>query len=794
MKNMKNVLSAIGLSSFFLFSSQVYALDTTTKPSLTIENEPKIYYNNESKYELKGITDPNGIVEVEMTDTKQHTISYEITANETGAYDTFVDTTELQNGQVTLQAKTKNTNEVEEAFLDKQIEKDDTYYELDKTEQTKWNIYNDGTHPLDTTKGFNNALTWTKKEGIQTFKVPEGTYMVAKADPKIWRDPNGCIGLVPNITFSADDKAVFQKETNGTESYATICVNYGADNVTIKGGQYRGEKDTHDYSKKETSGTHENGIGIMVYGAKNLTVDGVKATNFTGDGMAIGGQGTLLQDLYEGHFESGAIDENGNPVADSTKIRLKASLKLNKEILKTEPYFEMPNMIGLSYFYDVYFYKADGSFLSSYSVKKAKEVVDIPKGADAMKAVFKKATPTGVYAEFWTKALAKDVVVKNSEFAFNRRQGITIGGADNVLITNSVFHDMKGTAPESGIDAEGGYGENGMMNKNLFIKNNKFYNNNKYDVILYDGHDGVVEGNYMGSKYKIGLSVSDPFTNALIKDNTFDNTSIYATHDVTFKGNSITGGTMSVTGPNALLDGMEFNAGTAFSISSSKPFGVEAKNLVLNNTDLNVWVNPVHISDTTINGGKLSGQAPDGSIFDNLKVLNHPGTSLIRGTYNNCTFETKPTVVGGPHVDYNGNYEFNGCTFKATKGAFDVTNKDANVKIQNSQFHVTGDYTVVNVPMGNQINLLNNTFNSGLQPGMNKAVIKVGDYWNKDKPFQVQQVNIIGNTITTSGAADGVSTIYAGVSGPSYLVENNILHKALFNLRPTDININNQQF
>lgn len=769
----------------------------TIGPAIVIPNTGKVFYNNQSLYKVEGKTEPYNTLKIAVKDAKGKVITKQTTANALGQYMTTFDLRGFQNGSLQLKMIATSKEGNIGTLVQKTIEKDDTYYELNQEEQAKWNIYNNGTHPLETTKGINSAILWAKNNSVKTFKVPEGTYMVAKADPKIYRDPNGCINMVSDMTFWADNKAVFQKETNGTETYSTICVYYGADNATIKGGQYRGEKDTHDYSKKETSGTHENGNGINIYGAKNVTVDGVTATNFTGDGMAIGGNGILFEDMYADEFESGSVDANGNLVADSTKIRMKKKIPLTNPLFQKEPYFEMPNASGLPYLYDIYFYQADGKFLSSYQVKKYKEVVNIPKGATSFIPVFKKSSPAGVYGEFWNKALATNITVKNSEFAFNRRQGITIGGADNVLITNNKLHDIKGTAPESGIDVEGGYGENGMMNKNIFIKNNQFYNNNRYDVILYDGHDAVVEGNYLGSKWKIGLAVSDPFTGATIKNNTFDTTQTYIAHDTTFIGNTMNNSFTHIDGPNVVVDGMTFN-NADFAISSSKPFGVEVKNVVLNNSTLNIWVNPIHVTNATLNGGTLGGQAPNGSIFDNLKLYNSTGTSLIRGTYNNCVYETKEGVKDGMHVDYNSNYksnsnyEFNNCTFKTGASGLYVGDKDANVTIQNSKF-TTGDGSAIRVATANKINILNNTIQSTMVAGMNKAIIMIGDYWQKGNPYKVNQVSIKGNTITSNTVVEGITTIYGGTGAPSYEIRDNTLYKAKLNLKAEDVKSNNKE-
>lgn len=673
-------------------------------------------------------------------------------------------------------------------------------------ELSRWNIYNDGTHPVETTKGFNDALKWAQEKGITVFKVPAGTYKVKKADPALWSDPTACINMVPNMTFELHPDAVIQKETNAKESYSTVCIGYGADNVTLKGGTYKGDKDTHDYSKKEnasTPGTHENGIGILVKGAKNLTIDNVKGVNFTGDGLAIGGNATLLQDLYPAHFESGSLDSKGLPVTDAAKIRMKNVIQLNKEILKKEPYFEMPNAVNLPYVYDLYFYKADGSFLTTIKVDKARQVVQIPSGASSFRAVFKKSSTAGVYAEFWNKALAKNVVVKNSEFAFNRRQGITVGGADNVLITTSIFHDMKGTAPESGIDVEGGFGENGMLNKNISIKENKFYNNNKYDVILYDGQDATVEGNHLASKGKIGLAVSTPFTNASVKNNHFDGTSIYAYHDVHFLGNKMNDSFTFFEGPNVTIDGMTFTDSN-FSMTPKTPFGVEVKNVIMHNnkpntSGLGIWKNPVKISNLTMNGtaSKISGSAV-GNIYEGLKIYGYSlgGMSLPSGTYNGCVMEsaagTIPAAASG--IGLSGSkYVFNDCSFKTNGIGMQVTNPETDIAVTGSTFNVASKMYALKATKAKKVQFENNKINSTGFTSTSDYSLMIGDYWTRNNPYTVKEATIRGNTITANMAGKGISTIYAGTGAPSYLIENNILYNAKLDLKANDINRNNQQ-
>ncbi|MDE5413807.1 right-handed parallel beta-helix repeat-containing protein [Alkalihalobacterium chitinilyticum] len=166
-----------------------------------------------------------------------------------------------------------------------------------------------------------------------------------------------------------------------------------------------------------------------------------------------------------------------------------------------------------SYAYVAYFYQEDGTFLSKHNSAHSNTPVGwgltpIQKKADYMQVVFPLTdVPDDIYLEYWMQGVSHNITVKNSEFAHNRRQGVTIGGAHDVLIANSAFHHMGGAAPELGIDLEAGYN----LNHNIHIKENHFYDNARYDLILYDGRNAIVENNHFASTRAIGLAISEPF-------------------------------------------------------------------------------------------------------------------------------------------------------------------------------------------------------------------------------------------------------------------------------------------
>ncbi|WP_158299537.1 right-handed parallel beta-helix repeat-containing protein [Paenibacillus antri] len=670
-----------------------------------------------------------------------------------------------------------------------------------------WNIYSDGTHAKETTKGFNDALVWAHKAGYTVFKVPAGTYLISKP-VKNTIGSDGYITMVPNMTFWADDNAVFQKEANDSESYTTLLVPYGANNVVIRGGTYRGDKDTHNYAVKDTygPGTHEGGYGISIAGANNVTIDGVKAVHFTGDGAIVGGKPTLIQDIYETGFTSGNIDEAGNMLADPAAVRTKTAVTLDpakKPMFATEKYFELSNPRNLPGMFDIYFYRADGSFLSRQTNVAMRQILSIPSEANHFHLVFRKASATDAYVEVWNRVQSDSVVIKNSEFAFNRRQGITVAGGNNVTIEGNKIHDIGGTAPMSGIDVEGGYGENGMLNTNIYIRKNEFYNNRLYDIILYDGRNAVVEGNRLGSSKAIGLAISDPFTGATVQNNTFVGSGISAAHDATFINNTMSDATAAFQGPNVVVDQLTLTD-SVFTVTNKVKFGVQVSNLRMTNTKkgtsgITLYGEPIHMKNVSMKGESalrnLTGEIADGSIFDNLVIEGYNSTygiDLPRGTYNNCKFTASGQGSGTISVNGEGTYALNKCEISVSGRALHVSGDGVGFTIRDSKIGINGSWgQALYVEQARNLLIEGNEIRAEhlAQPVNLIQFYKSGEKVNRNA---VGNAVIKSNTIVTNNASKGVSTQDGGAGAPAFTVTDNVLVNATLDLKKADVQRNNE--
>ncbi|MFD0961017.1 right-handed parallel beta-helix repeat-containing protein [Paenibacillus chungangensis] len=661
----------------------------------------------------------------------------------------------------------------------------------------RWGIRNDGTAPKETTSGLNRALEWAHSTGIDAVTLPPGNYSI---------DKDSHIAMVSNMVFQLPDDVVLQKETNGKENYEILVVGYGVSNVTLRGGIYRGDKDMHDYSGKDhpySAGTHEGGHGIALRGASAVTIEDVKAEQFTGDGLLIAGTGTMTKDLYENHFETGGIDDKGKPVEAAGKIRTKEPVSLQHDIFKEQGVFELSNAKHLNRSYDIYFYNGTGKLLQKLTDKKVRDMMAIPDGASSFHLVFNQSEQKNAYIEVWNRVVSSDVVVKDSEFAYNRRQGISVVGGDGILIVNNELHHMKGTMPQSGIDLEGGFGENGHRNSNIIIRSNRFHNNASYDLILYDGRDALVEHNYMGSKGAIGLAVSEPFTGALIRNNHFDGTRIIAYHDVVFKDNRLNDSYTTLTGPNIVIDGMSLTNAT-LSIAASEPFGVRASdvNIRITNAEaeagLSLWGKRIRLDRITIEGTpklrSVQGGIESGSIINDLRVVgfnSQYGVSLPPATYNRCYLEgAEGESFGSIGVGGRGPYRFNDCTFVSSKTAsvnMTAGHADLDLTIKHSTFRLSGNTSAITIDAAKQLSLLNNTIVAPSLTSNKVELIRLNNYWHREEPHDILQATITGNTLETNIDAVGISTLYAGTGAPPYVVKDNELGIARLQVKATDV-------
>lgn len=121
----------------------------------------------------------------------------------------------------------------------------------------------------DDTDAFNKAF---EQEGAETIYVPAGTYVI---------DAEKGIRPKSNKSLIMDPGAVLDVTGNSRGTYNVINIR-NVQNVSISGGQIRGERNKH------TGTSGESGMGIGIYDGINISISDVSISGNWGDGIYLG--------------------------------------------------------------------------------------------------------------------------------------------------------------------------------------------------------------------------------------------------------------------------------------------------------------------------------------------------------------------------------------------------------------------------------------------------------------------------------------------------------------------------
>lgn len=700
-------------------------------------------------------------------------------------------------GSITIfgaDGETTGKSEVPTTFVLK-----DPVYEL---ELKRWGISNNGVNPTETTNGINAAINWAKQNGYKTIKIPGGTYLIAKG--KSSSDREARINMVSDLDFILSDNTILKKETNGFEGYSILHLGKNVRNVTVRGGTYIGDRDTHDYTKKGngTAGTHEWGNGIEIVGAENIVIDGVKIERFTGDGIIVSGATITGSKITKNHLEKGGIDEKGNEIETVGKIRTNSRIATNFDDPAYEVYrnihFWLLEGIESGSKVDVFYYHKDGSFISSdKQIRFYSGESIIPKGADYFRAVFNSNSIDGIKVNRMTVDISRNVTIQNSDIGYNRRQGISLVGSDGVEIINNHIHHTGGTAPQSGIDIEPGY----YPGRNTVIKDNKF-TDNKIQIVLAYGENVKIDGNtfIQTNKGTVGVHAHQGFRGEVqINNNNFNGSdlTIYSENAKAIN-NTFMNGEVKLLGKN-----IEFSKSKLIdaSLSVGEESGQRVSEVNIKHNGklpgvLYVWKKEVLLEDVKIEAktkgkGLIFGPGNDSNVYNRIKVkdLDRKGTGLPAGIYNNSYFE-----AGWLGINREGKYVINNSTIKNEVNLLrvDSTYGYPEVTISNSTLEIEdriGYGAAIYILGAKNFILLNNKIlaKNNME---NKPLIKIGPS-GQEKATRVFGATIKENKIYTKNSIYGVDTQNAGYNSPVYTIENNTITNAKLKLAKKDKNINN---
>lgn len=583
--------------------------------------------------------------------------------------------------------------------LDKEnvIPKDDkVLYNIDLK---RWNIYNDGTHPVETNDNLNEAIKWAASEGYKQIKLGAGKYLL---NGKVKNN----ILLPSNIEFIMEEETQLIREKSAWYEYAIIKV-YKSENVKITGGELIGDRDNHIY-------------------------------------------------YLESDMESGGIDENGNLIDDSNSIRTIKYFDENENPGNFRG-IKLRNENATTEKFTVYFYDKDDKFISKFegvwgqyihvNVKNVKVKVVLNQseydgvklyqysgigtthehGAGINVHAGKNIEINNVVSHSFTgdslvvggnflepkppegHEYSENVKIIGCNFYNNRRQGISMSGMRNIEVTDNNIHNIKGIAPQYGIDIE-----NEVMDSlYVMIKNNNFYENAGGDFVLVHGNHvhfeenkatglvalgigkySVVKKNIINGKdiYNGAITNNSDYIKScrdnVIAENILNNASIriYDTKNTSIIKNTINNGVINIGGTDDVL-----------AIGNI----LTAKTGELSENGINISNSTGYLLDNIVTGPyrhSLSGNNnPEYDItFKKLIIKNSKQITYIPARYIDCEFINASGYVT-PYV--KGNMIFNRSKFAYWERGNAILNEnpEVNLLFTNCFFESNGGFAAVKI-------------------------------------------------------------------------------------------------
>ncbi|EEK77899.1 right-handed parallel beta-helix repeat-containing protein [Bacillus cereus] len=445
-------------------------------------------------------------------------------------------------------------------------------------ELDKWGIKNDGTNPLATTQGINEAIVWAKASGYNHIILPSGTYSL-----RINSTSFSCIIMQSGIHFEMADGCNLQLENNSSPWYRIFEIK-NVKNVKISGGKIIGDKKGHIYElgvKFVRGGVNADGSlnnnpnfirsevldrneqpGILkvfrLWKIPNVVTSVYSfyqykdtISNSTLVGVRTNGQFAPASPTGRGWFAEiekcnkmiFVIDITSSPLSDEQISKISAKVDSQNYTHEWGQGIEI---------------------LGSHQIEVENiEISDCTGDAISTSWLQYKLNPS----EYTQEDMGSHIYIYNCNIHHCRRQGITLGASNDTYIYKNQIHHIgknddgvtsdfrSGIAPMFGIDIESMVGETNIpykfpyykqdgleVNFRLFIFNNYIHDNERGHFVNTDGNYVTLENNIFEG-YNIGSVSSDQKTRGIkYLNNSFINCSLIV------KGNH-------------LVDGADFNNG-----------------------------------------------------------------------------------------------------------------------------------------------------------------------------------------------------------------------------------------
>lgn len=471
-------------------------------------------------------------------------------------------------------------------------------------ELNRWNIKNDGTDSIATTKGINDALVWAKSQSYNHIVLPSGTYKL-KIDPTSF----SCITMQSGMHFEMAEGCILQLEANSSPWYRVFELK-GVKNVKVSGGKIIGDKKEHIYElgvKFVRGGVNADGSLnnnsnfirseiIDRYNNPGLlrtfrlwSIPGVTATNYSfyqyKDTVT---SNTLVGFRNNGGFAPAAPTGRGwfAPIEDANKMVF--VIDISSSPLSDSQIDQIDAKVDNQSYTHEWGQGIEIAGSNQIEIENV-EISDCTGDAISTGWLEYKLNPD----DYTQEQMGSHIYIHRCNIHHCRRQGITLGASNDTYVFDNEIHHIgkaddgvtsdfrNGTAPMFGIDIESLVGQSNIpykfpyynrdgfeVNFRLYIINNHIYNNERGHFVNVDGNYVIVQENTFEG-YNIGnVSSYDKTMGIKYLNNTLINCSLIVKGDHFVNGATFTNGSCRMQDvEGAMVQNIQIKEG-AFSASS----------------------------------------------------------------------------------------------------------------------------------------------------------------------------------------------------------------------------------
>ncbi|MGX1193678.1 right-handed parallel beta-helix repeat-containing protein [Metabacillus sp. SLBN-84] len=598
--------------------------------------------------------------------------------------------------------------------------------------------------------GINNALAFAKNNGYSGAVLPKGNYAICY--PRVIKMISNFIfdlnGSTLKVIFDSDRKSPFDSRKSA-DFYNFKGNSIEFENVTdahLKGGTIIGCREDRSFvNPEERRMEHSYGV-VFAKSTKYSSLKNCTVRDYMGDNVTFTSSSFKeLAGINFGFTLNSLEYTTGKPVASadsltSAFIPIPTDVTFSSFLIAGAGYTRLTALATKEA--DVFFYRADNSFIGVLKRRKIYQDISIPAAASKMRFVFFNETNPAKNMQITLKfgLIPHHNLVEQNEIFNGHRGGITLGGSYNAIQYNTIrdngkasssFLDGKPTFNDStryGINQEDSYGDSNYIRNNLiygsnngilagcytiFIENNHIYNMDGIGINLYSLSFANIKGNFIyNCSTNIGL-MSSNFDHAFVNilENSFKGGNFSfgnnSSYQINFTDNNLVDVPAIHMGTSRVNNTFKNNrlkyvhmAG-AFSITAYKLEDCIIDSAILRDCTSKVY----EFKNCTFNNLKITIQTINGTSEDEAANIQESSffncllTNLIFGTKNrelnlyNCKLVDTVTKVGNINTPgYKADIYLENCEISSNSLTYffatDLNQPSGSIKVTNSKISI----------------------------------------------------------------------------------------------------------